>query len=120
VLACSIARSGKMVPGQLWTLFSTFLIWVSLSRAQTTCSTITPSYPAPSVAPGFAARIVASGLTLPRGIIFDTAGNLLVIEQGRGVTAYTLDNAGGGCLSVKSTTVVVQDSSVRIYDTGIN
>jgi hypothetical protein len=103
-----------MAPSKLWTLFSPFLIWASLSTAQTTCSTITPSYPAPSVAPGFAARIVASGLMLPRGIIFDTAGNLLVIEQGRGVIAYTLNDAGGGCLSVKNSTTVVQDFSVRI------
>jgi 6-phosphogluconolactonase (cycloisomerase 2 family) len=64
------------------------------------------------VAPGFAARIVASGLKGPRGIIFDTAGNLLVIEKGKGVTAFTLNDAGG-CLTVKSTAVVVQDSSVR-------
>jgi hypothetical protein len=105
-----------MTTGRLWAILSTIFLWASRSAAQTTCSTtLSAAYPAPSVAPGFAARIVANGLMLPRGIIFDTAGNLLVIEQGRGVMAYTLNDAGGGCLSVETTTVVVQDYSVPIY-----
>jgi hypothetical protein len=95
-------------------IFSTLLLWASLSGAQTTCSTtLSAAYAAPSVAPGFAARIVANGLTLPRSIIFDSAGNLLVIEQGRGVIAYTLDDAGGACLSVSTQTVVVANFGVR-------
>jgi hypothetical protein len=104
-----------MATRRLRAIISTIFISASLAGAQTTCSTtLSAAYPAPSVAPGFAARIVANGLTLPRGIVFDTAGNLLVIEQGRGVIAYTLDDAGGNCLSVKTATVVVPSFDVRI------
>jgi glucose/arabinose dehydrogenase len=45
-----------------------------------------------TVAPGLAAYPIFSNLTTPRGIAFDGAGNLLVIERGLGVTAFTEDD----------------------------
>lgn len=39
-------------------------------------------------APGFTAQVLFSNLTTPRGITFDSAGNLLVVERGFGVTAF--------------------------------
>ncbi|GJJ15126.1 hypothetical protein Clacol_009401 [Clathrus columnatus] len=40
-------------------------------------------------APGFPAQVLFSNLTTPRGITFDDVGNLLVVERGLGVTAFT-------------------------------
>ena len=65
-----------------------------------------------SIASGYQAQVVATGLSDPRGLKFDTAGNLLVIEQGSGdLTALSLSDANG-CVSVKSSTTVNSGSSV--------
>jgi hypothetical protein len=34
------------------------------------------------------------------------------VESGKGITALTLNDAGGTCLSVKNTTTVISDSTV--------
>ncbi|GJJ15127.1 hypothetical protein Clacol_009402 [Clathrus columnatus] len=47
-------------------------------------------------APGFSAQVLFSNLTTPRGITFDGAGNLLVVERGLGVTAFTEARNGTG------------------------
>lgn len=92
------------------------LLFVFLSTAvlaQTSCSvTLTASYPTPSVAAGFSARLIANGLTAPRGIIFDSQGHLLVVEQNSGIVALSLADDGGDCLSVSSKVTVINDTSV--------
>ncbi|KAF5379416.1 hypothetical protein D9615_006536 [Tricholomella constricta] len=42
-----------------------------------------------TVAAGFSASVAFSNLTAPRGIAFDAEENLLVVERGYGVTAFT-------------------------------
>ncbi|KJA23706.1 hypothetical protein HYPSUDRAFT_66098 [Hypholoma sublateritium FD-334 SS-4] len=42
-----------------------------------------------TVAAGLSASVIFSNLTTPRGITFDTEQNLLVVERGFGVTAFT-------------------------------
>lgn len=57
-------------------------------------------------------QVVATGLSKPRGILLDGAGNLLVVEQGRGVvSAHTL-NENNGCVSFGMSTDVTPDLSV--------
>ena len=78
------------------------------------CSpTLTAGYAAPSVASGYAARLVATGLTSPRGIKFDTDGNLLVVEEGVGITALRFDEGSGSCVSLASQDTVVPDESLN-------
>jgi glucose/arabinose dehydrogenase len=97
-------------------LISLISLFASYSAAQTSCSSsISPKYPAPSVAPGFHAQLIANGLQTPRQIIFDSSGHLLVVESGKGITALTLNDAGGSCISVKSKASVIGDSSVSIF-----
>jgi len=88
-------------------------LW-TISNAQSSCTTIAPSGAVrPSLASNYSAQVVATGLSKPRGIQFDNAGNLLVIEQGTGsLTALTL-NEEGGCVSVRSNVTVVAGSGVR-------
>jgi glucose/arabinose dehydrogenase len=81
--------------------------------AQSSCSVaLTASYPAPSVAAGFSARLIANKLKSPRGIIFDTQGHLLVVEEESGIVSLSLTDDGGDCVGVASSTTVVNDTSV--------
>ena len=89
------------------------------------CSTtLTPTNSVkPSVASGYHAQLIATGLSSPRSIEFDKAGNLLVVEQKNGngsVSALTLQDNGGTCLSVTSHTTLVTQSvrklnSISLY-----
>ncbi|KAF2108207.1 cellobiose dehydrogenase-like protein [Lophiotrema nucula] len=58
-----------------------------------------------NTANGWKAVKVAGDLTQPRGLVFDTAGNLLVIQNGLGITAHTI--GPDGCLT-SSKTVLTQ------------
>jgi glucose/arabinose dehydrogenase len=78
------------------------------------CPSLTASYPAPSVASGYEARLVAQNLEKPRGIIFDNKGNLLVVERGKGVSAFTVDGTGS-CVNLKDKKTVVGDGTVSLF-----
>jgi glucose/arabinose dehydrogenase len=91
-------------------------LFIPYSTAQSSCSSsISPSYPAPSAASGYKVSIIANGFSSPRSIIFDSAGHLLVVEAKKGITAVTFNDNGGSCLSVKSKTTVISDTTVRSY-----
>lgn len=47
-----------------------------------------------NTAKGWKATKVAGGLTQPRGLVFDSAGNLLVIQNGLGITAHKIGPNG--------------------------
>ena len=61
--------------------------------------------------------LVATGLTTPRSIEFDTNGNLLVVESGLGLTSLVLQDNGGACLTVKSSQMVIQNTGVSFPTT---
>ena len=90
-----------------------FLSWV-VSAAASSCSTsLTPTNAVrPSVASGYQMALVATGLTRPRSIAFDPAGNLMVVESGAGITSLALRDEGGTCLSVENRRVVIENSDV--------
>ena len=87
-----------------------------LAQAQSTsnCSTIlTPTRSVqPTVASGYRWQLVATGLTAPRGIQFDNSGNLLVVQQGKGIESITFKDNGGTCLEVDSMSTVISNTSV--------
>ena len=84
--------------------------------AQSSCSsTLTPTNSAQlTVASGYRTNVVAAGLTRPRGMQFDTNGNLLVVEQGRGISWLSLADNGGPCISVRDRGTVISDRSVGL------
>jgi glucose/arabinose dehydrogenase len=87
----------------------------AIAQSSSSCSaTLTASYPAPSLASGYTARLVANNLTRPRGIHFDNAGKLLVVESGSGISALTLRDGGGSCLNVANKQIVVADTGVSL------
>jgi glucose/arabinose dehydrogenase len=52
---------------------------------------------------GWRATKVAGGLTQPRGLIFDTAGNLLVVQNGLGISVHKIDS--NGCFASSKTLI---------------
>ena len=91
--------------------------------AQKTCPGAGAQYEPTIVANGFSTYVLAKGLSSPRGIVFDKEGNLLVLEQFKGVTALRL-NEENGCVTVASKHVAMGDLSVsmnsyRIFSNGL-
>ena len=88
----------------------------SFLQAQTSCSSslVPTNSVQPSVASGYSAQLVATGLSKPRSIEFDTAGNLLVVEAGSGsLSGLTFREDGTGCLSLSGKTKVLENQQVR-------
>lgn len=61
-----------------------------------------PKYPF-VVADGWRATKVKGGMAAARGVVFDSAGHILVVESGKGITAHTLD--ASGCVHSSKTIV---------------
>jgi glucose/arabinose dehydrogenase len=81
--------------------------------AQNACSNIlVPSNPAPVVANGWQAQLVAGGLTKPRSIAFDSTGALLVVESGKGISRHRFTDNGGTCLSSNHSHMLIEMSEV--------
>lgn len=74
-------------------------------------SALRPSYPAPSLAPGYKAQLIARNLTKPRGLIVDSDGRLLVVQQQVGITSLRIRDRGG-CLGVSEKTDLVKDADL--------
>ncbi|KAF2709398.1 iron reductase domain protein [Pleomassaria siparia CBS 279.74] len=71
------------------------------------CSGV-PAFHSPVLAaPGWSAVKVAGGLTQPRGLVLDTAGNLLLIQNGLGVTAHKIGS--DGCLRSSKTLITARN-----------
>ncbi|CAK7225740.1 hypothetical protein SCUCBS95973_005965 [Sporothrix curviconia] len=87
---------------------------LAVASADSTCPTILmPSYDLPVVGSGWTAQLIASGLTSPRRLLFDSNGSLLVVEAGKGITRLTLTDHGGTCLVVANKTTVVANTALN-------
>ncbi len=65
---------------------------------------------------GFTSSVLATGLKTPRGIAFDTEGNLLVAEQqGGSIRRLTLKDEGSN-VCVDSNKVLIADGSVSFTE----
>lgn len=84
------------------------------SSSSACAASLTASYPAPSLASGYQAKLVANKLKKPRSIIFDSEGNLLVVQAGKGITSLTFKDGENGCLSVSESKDIIADTSVSI------
>lgn len=93
-----------------------FFILLPLSFAQTPCSNErVPSYAA-NVASGYRVGLVATGLSRPRSLQFDTDGHLLVVDAAQSgepaIIALTLTNDSGACVREQSRKYVVEGENV--------
>jgi glucose/arabinose dehydrogenase len=97
------------------TTYQTFLVLGTLltpALAQVNC-TLKPDYPAPVTQNGWSSQLVYKELDNPRGILFDSAGNLLVIDRSEGIVRLAFNDGEGTCLSVSSKKLVVDNDFVR-------
>lgn len=99
-----------------WAITTTALISTTLAQSSnSTCSTIlNPSYEAPVVGSGWTAQLIANDLTKPRGMVFDSTGALLVVQQGVGILRVTFTDNGGTCLAVNQTSTLVANTDVSL------
>ncbi|EXJ65542.1 hypothetical protein A1O7_01883 [Cladophialophora yegresii CBS 114405] len=85
----------------------------AVAQSSSSCGPAPSGSIQPSLASGYRMQVVATGLSKPRGILLDKAGNLLVVEQGRGVvSAHTLEE-NNGCVSVGTSTDVTPALSLN-------
>lgn len=83
---------------------------VASAPASGSCpSALKPSYPAPSLAPGYTAQLIATNLTKPRGLIIDSEGHLLVVQQKAGITSLSILDVGDRCLKVSQKTDLIRN-----------
>jgi glucose/arabinose dehydrogenase len=75
-------------------------------------SNLSSSYPTPIVADGWSFQLIATGLSSPRGILFDSNGGLLVVQQGAGVIHLTLSDDGNRCVEVLKTTILINLTAI--------
>jgi glucose/arabinose dehydrogenase len=86
--------------------------YISAVTAQSSCpDALRPSYSAPVVANGWSAQIIAQGLNSPRGIIFDSNGTMLIVEQRRGIRRVRF-TGDGTCLKVSDNQFIISNTGV--------
>jgi hypothetical protein len=82
------------------------------SSSSSCSTTISNSYPAPSVASGWEARLITKDIKAPRGIIFDSEGHLLVVSKSFGIVNLELKDNGGTCITVAKQTTLIESPDV--------
>lgn len=88
------------------------LLFGSCTAQNCTTNNLQVTYPAPVAADGWEYRLISTGLTAPRSIVFDSTGGLLVLDAGVGVRRLTLQDNGGTCLSVTANATLIADTAV--------
>ena len=90
-----------------------FAIFPLASYAQSSCTQLSPSGGIrPSIASGYQMQVVATGLSSPRGILLDGAGNLLAVEQDRGVVSSHRIAEDHGCVTLEDATDLTRNIGV--------
>ncbi|KAI1388118.1 soluble quino protein glucose dehydrogenase [Hypoxylon trugodes] len=93
------------------TIFGAMALFLSSVVAQN-CTALTPKAPL-KLAEGYTAELILNGLNIPRDIVFDTAGNLLVSEQGgAGIRRVVLTETDGK-VCVASSAQLIDDNTLN-------
>ena len=58
--------------------------------------------------------LVATGLTKPRSIAFDSSGNLLVVQSGMEITSLAFQDSGDTCITIKNQKTVIRNPDVGL------
>ncbi|KAH7383634.1 soluble quino protein glucose/sorbosone dehydrogenase [Cadophora sp. MPI-SDFR-AT-0126] len=84
-----------------------------LGVAEAATCDLTNNFAEPVLANGWEYKLIAKGLTKPRSILFDSEGNLLVIQQGAGLIHLTFDDGGSTCLDVAKKTFLINSTELN-------
>ncbi|RSL94736.1 hypothetical protein CDV31_014177 [Fusarium ambrosium] len=106
-----------MMLSSLPRILTSLLLSISLAKAQSSdqckINNLKTSYEAPVAADGWSYRLVASELSRPRGILFDTEGALIVVDTGVGLVHLELEDQGRTCLRVRKKTVLLENEDLN-------
>lgn len=83
-----------------------------LGAAEAATCDLRTSFAAPVLANGWEHKLIAWNLTKPRSIMFDSEGNLLVVQQGAGLIHLAFDDGGSTCLDVAKKTFLINSTDV--------
>ncbi|KAK0103003.1 hypothetical protein ONS95_000813 [Cadophora gregata] len=86
---------------------------VLLGVAEAATCDLTNNFAEPVLAKGWEHKLIAKGLTKPRSILFDSEGNLLVIQQGAGLIHLAFDDGGSTCLDVAMKTFLINSTDLN-------
>ncbi|TAQ88464.1 hypothetical protein B7494_g3247, partial [Chlorociboria aeruginascens] len=92
---------------------STSVCSAAPSAFPTSCSGVAAQRYPGQLASGWEAVKIAGSLTAPRGITIDTSGNLLVVQNGLGITVHTLGS--NGCIASTKTLISQTNLNHGIY-----
>jgi glucose/arabinose dehydrogenase len=87
------------------------LLCQSVNTTQQSCTQPLEPVTTPIAASGFSWDILATNVTNARGIVFDSQGRLLVVQQNIGIIALTFSNES--CAQVTQFTTVLQNNSLN-------
>ncbi|KAI1775919.1 soluble quino protein glucose dehydrogenase [Hypoxylon cercidicola] len=92
-------------------IFGVLGLLVSAAKGQS----CTPLQPATElkVAEGYTAQVILNGMRYPRGLVFDTAGNLLISEQGGSGVRRVVLTESGETVCVASSKQLIPDASLN-------
>lgn len=86
--------------------------WLQSTSAQTVTCNLTPDYTAPVAATGWESKLIVTGLSRPRSILFDSEGALLIVQARTGILHLRLADGNGTCLRVAEQSELVTDPQV--------
>jgi len=95
------------------TIFALGTLLLGVAEAAT-CD-LTNNFAEPVLANGWEHKLIVKGLTKPRSILFDSEGNLLVIQQGAGLIHLAFDDGGSTCLDVAKKTFLINSTEVSHF-----
>ncbi|KAM6527696.1 hypothetical protein FALCPG4_008745 [Fusarium falciforme] len=107
-----VATSAFTLTSTLLTFALVFSAGTTQSSGQCSINDLETSYPGPVAADGWAYRLIASDLSRPRGILFDTEDALLVVEQGTGLVHLEFEDQGRACLRMYRQTTLLENEGL--------
>jgi glucose/arabinose dehydrogenase len=69
----------------------------------------------PVASDGWSAQLSAQDLSKPRGIILDSDGGLLVVQQGAGIARLAFADGGSSCLELTNKTLLINSTLVSAF-----
>jgi hypothetical protein len=92
---------------------SSVLVVLAATTAAQQCKSEVPEKVV--VAKGFVAKLFTTNVNFPRALQVDSNGNLLVLERGKGVSAFVINDSPTGCLPTAGTKHMPVEDTVRFF-----
>lgn len=99
------APSPTSTPGTTLTTSTTKPSTTAIGKIPSSCAGVPAAVFSSVLASGWKATKVLGGLTSPRSLVIDSAGNLLVVQSGKGITIHKL--GADGCTTSTATLVAL-------------